>query len=176
MANTRDIRRLAFQGLYQLDARPDEDADRVLDSTATDDDEGHKTDFSPADRRKAFALAKGAFAERSAADAFMLETAPTWPSYRQAAVDRAILRLAHYEMTRTDTPPKVVVNEAIELAKVFSTDKSAAFVNGLLDKLLKTLRKDEPEAPGAEAPAPDNPDAPPPPDAPPADTDAPPTT
>ncbi|HPO94371.1 MAG TPA: transcription antitermination factor NusB, partial [Phycisphaerales bacterium] len=107
------------------------------------------------------ALAKSAFAERSAADAFMLETAPTWPSYRQAAVDRAILRLAYYEMTRTDTPPKVVVNEAIELAKVFSTDKSAAFVNGLLDKLLKSLRKGEPEAPGAENPAPDTPDAPP---------------
>ncbi|MBX3387300.1 MAG: transcription antitermination factor NusB [Phycisphaeraceae bacterium] len=140
MANTRDIRRLAFQMLYQLDARPDDEPQLVLEK-ALEDDEDERTDFSPADRRKAAALASAAYLDRAAADAFTEQTAPGWPSHRQAAVDRAILRLAHYEMTRADVPPKVVVNEAIELAKAYSTDKSPSFINGILDKLLKQVLK-----------------------------------
>jgi N utilization substance protein B len=62
--------------------------------------------------------------------------APGWPAHRQPAVDRAILRLAHYELKLGKVHPKIIVNEAIELAKEFSTDKSPAFVNGLLDKVL----------------------------------------
>ena len=54
-------------------------------------------------------------------------------------MDRAILRLAHYEMTSGRTNPKVVVNEAVELAKEFSTERSPAFVNGVLDKVLKRM-------------------------------------
>ena len=51
------------------------------------------------------------------------------------AVDRNILRLAVYEMTETDTPAPVVIDEALELARQFSTDESAAFVNGVLDAI-----------------------------------------
>ena len=69
----------------------------------------------------------------------MTELAPYWPTHRQAAVDRAILRLAHYEMMSGQTPPKVVVNEAVELAKRFSTERSPSFVNALLDKVLKDV-------------------------------------
>jgi N utilization substance protein B len=50
-------------------------------------------------------------------------------------VDRAILRLGTYEVMHTDTPPKVVINEAIELAKRFGTTDSGRFVNGILDKI-----------------------------------------
>ena len=57
--------------------------------------------------------------------------APQWPTRRQPAVDRSILRLAVWELTNTQTPPKVVLDEAIELAKHFSTEQSAAFVNGV---------------------------------------------
>ena len=149
MATTHDIRRLAFQALYQLDARPGEPAHDVLESMATDNDEGpgggtsdhsaQSTHFTPPERRRAFDLATRAFEHRATADAFLVETAPTWPTHRQAAVDRAILRLAHYEMTAKLAPLKVIIDEAIELAKAYSTDKSAAFVNGVLDKLLRDM-------------------------------------
>lgn len=59
-------------------------------------------------------------------------------------VEQAILRLATYELIgRIDVPYKVVINEAIELAKVFGAEESHKFVNGVLDKAIKTLRKDE---------------------------------
>lgn len=140
MALPRDIRRLAFQVLYQLDARNGQDPEAVLATTMTpEEDSGDKTEFTSSERKKAFELGSAAFADRAKADAFMVEAAPGWPAHRQAAVDRAILRLAHFEMTSGRVAPKIAVNEAVELAKAFSTDKSPAFVNGLLDKLLKTV-------------------------------------
>ena len=63
-------------------------------------------------------------------------------------MDRGILRLAVWELTNADTPPKVVIDEAIELSKAFSTEQSPAFINGVLDAVLKehsTVVK-EPEA------------------------------
>ncbi len=153
MATLRDIRRLAFQVLYQLDARNGQDPEAVLAATMKDDeDSGDATDFSQSERKKAFELASESYANRDKADAFMLEAAPGWPAHRQAAVDRAILRLAHFEMTSGRTHPKIAVNEAVELAKTFSTDKSPAFVNGLLDKLLKTDLAERGET-DADAPA-----------------------
>jgi transcription antitermination factor NusB len=184
MASSRDIRRLAFQTLYQLDARGSTpaDAEAVRESLslvaeANDDDlaqpgppsrsgkqaggstGGSSGDagevFTSGERRKAFELAMDAFAHRADADAFMLELAPDWPSHRQAAVDRAILRLAHWEMVSSAGPagsqPKIAVNEAIELAKEFSTEKSPAFINGLLDKVLKKVLRTEEAA--ADVPA-----------------------
>lgn len=156
MATPNDIRRLAFQTLFQLDARggtapTGADLDHVreqMEAAIREQD----LEFSKSEREKSLALALGAYEARQAADAVMVELAPTWPASRQAAVDRAILRLAHYEMTSTKTPPKVVVNEAIEFAKVFSTEKSPSFINGLLDKVLKRVMKERPET--AEAPAP----------------------
>ena len=64
--------------------------------------------------------------------------------HRQPAVDRALLRLAYYEMTSGTTPPKAAVSEAVKLAKEFSTEKSPAFVNAILDKLLKKVLEDAP--------------------------------
>jgi len=138
MATPRDIRRLAFQALYQLDARGVVDADDIR--LSLDDN----PDYQPKDRDKAFELASAAFAHKNEADTAMRELAPTWPAHRQAAVDRAILRLAHYEMTRGGVHPKIAVNEAVELAKAFSTDKSPGFVNGLLDKILKQVLAEQP--------------------------------
>ena len=168
MATAREIRRLAFQALYQLDARAgtvgavaraggdisevttEHDAAAVLAGLLDDpeDPTSSASRYTAAEIKKAFLMASAAFADRAAADAFMTEAAPGWPAHRQAAVDRAILRLAHYEMTRPEaerTHPKIVVNEAIELAKAFSTEKSPAFINGLLDKLLKQVLGDAAE-------------------------------
>lgn len=146
MATPREIRRLAFQALYQLDARAGADADQVR--TSLDPSE----DLTDLDRDRAMEIALSAWAGRAAADEEFLALAPAWPVHRQAAVDRAILRLAHFEMTSGRTPPKVAVNEAVELAKEFSTDRSPSFVNGLLDKVLKRVLG-KPPAGGPPAPA-----------------------
>lgn len=135
MASGRDLRRLAFQALYQIDARggqPEHLADVRL---SLDQWEG----FTPQERDAAYAEALEAWNARAGADAAMEALAPAWPARRQAAVDRAILRLAHYQMHRPGALPKVIVNDAVELAKQFSTDRSPAFVNGLLDKVLKKV-------------------------------------
>ena len=133
MATPRDIRRLAFQVLYQIDARGADDPHALAEGA-------HESDnMTPKERDKAVRLALDAYNDRSRADAAMATLAPTWPAHRQAAVDRAILRLAHYEMTVAGTPPKIVVNEAVELAKAFSTEKSPTFINGLLDRIMKSL-------------------------------------
>jgi N utilization substance protein B len=79
---------------------------------------------------------------RDASDQWVERLAPQWPPRRQPPVDRSILRLGVWEMTNTETPPKVVIDEAIELAKQFSTEQSPAFVNAVLDaahKERKTL-------------------------------------
>lgn len=162
MATPQQIRRLAFQALYQLDARPDETPEVVLASVMTQEDTpeggdrlsgGDHVAFREGDRKKAVLLASQAFAHKAKADEFMFAMAPDWPVHRQAAVDRAILRLAYYEITSGKTPPKIAVNEAVELAKEFSTDKSPAFINGLLDKALKVALLGQPLGANREAPA-----------------------
>jgi transcription antitermination protein NusB len=140
MATARDIRRMAFQALYQLDARGAEDVVNVRDSL------GPADEFSDEERDLALEIAVSAFDARSDADREMVALAPEWPVHRQAAVDRAILRLAHYEMVSGRTPPKIAVNEAVELAKEFSTEKSPAFINGLLDKVLKRVLGEQGQA------------------------------
>ena len=147
MATPRDIRRLALMALYQLDVRSEEDLESIrasLDDPESLADEGQawadpKEPFTKRDTDRAFDLALGAFRMREATDRAMEEIAPEWPAHRQAAVDRAILRLAHYEMTAGLAPPKAVVNEAVEMAKDFSTEKSPQFINALLDKILKRV-------------------------------------
>ena len=69
------------------------------------------------------------------ADAAISPLTPDWPTRRQPVVDRNLLRLAWYEMTVAQVPPKVVMSESIELAKEFSTAESPSFINGVLDRL-----------------------------------------
>ncbi len=156
----RDLHRLAFQALFQLDAH----AQRTPSPAAArgsgprldpyNPDQGLLLDAlaaeagpDPARLHEAFALAQRAYAQRADADAAMLKLAPTWPAHRQAAVDRAILRLAHHALINHLAPGKAVINHAVALAKEFSTDKSPAFINALLDKVYKATA---PEAtPGA---------------------------
>lgn len=138
MPTPRDIRRLAFQVLYQLDQRGEEELESIragIESGADDDPAG----FRPGERQTAFDLALEAFRARAHADALLAELSPTWPAHRQPALDRSILRLAIYEMTSGRTGAKIVVNEAVELAKRYSTERSPAFVNGVLDKVLKRV-------------------------------------
>ena len=129
MASARDARRCALQALYQFDA-----------GAAAPEEVRASLESSPGSEEthdKAFRLAEKAWASREAADAAVAALTPDWPTHRQPVIDRSILRLAFYEMTAGGTPPKVVINEAVELAKEFSTEKSPLFINGVLDKIYK---------------------------------------
>jgi transcription antitermination protein NusB len=84
-------------------------------------------------------LFKGAAHEVGVLDEIIGKHAENWRFERLAAIDRAILRLAIHELRATDTPPKVVLNEAVELAKKFSSEESGSFVNGILDAFRKTM-------------------------------------
>jgi N utilization substance protein B len=128
MATPRRIRELAFHMLFQLDAQGQVDALRCIEL-----DEGVGEDA----RHKAERLARAAYEHRAEADRAVEVFAPGWPAHRQPAVDRAILRLAHYEMTVGGVAPAVAINEAIELAKEYSTERSPGFINAILDNVRK---------------------------------------
>jgi transcription antitermination protein NusB len=78
-------------------------------------------------------LARGACSKADEIDKRIAAKSANWRLERMPAVDRNILRLALFEMQSTDTPPPVVIDEALELAREFSGDESVAFVNGILD-------------------------------------------
>jgi len=127
-------RRLAFQVLFEMDARNNSDTAFIEETLLRVEGLG------PIAMARIAALILGAYTTRGVADAAFRELAPEWPTHRLAGVDRAILRLCHYEMTAGLNVAAIVVNEAVELAKHFSTEKSPAFINALLDKVAKKLQ------------------------------------
>jgi N utilization substance protein B len=130
-ANRRRVRELAMQILFLWDTHGQPDP--LLAAQVASDD----TSIDDETRREALKMATEAWNTREALDAWVERLAPQWPPRRQPGVDRAILRLAAWELTNGQTPPKVVIDEAIELAKGFSTEQSPGFINGVLDSLLK---------------------------------------
>ena len=135
MARRRKARELALQFLYQLD------------QSGESDPTPHETEFwarhavDDAARQFASALVRGTKANQTRIDHTIAECTEHWDLERMAVVDRNILRLAVYELLwGTDVPPKVAINEAIELAKKFGTAESSRFINGLLDRILKEHR------------------------------------
>ncbi|HTC65676.1 MAG TPA: transcription antitermination factor NusB [Candidatus Acidoferrum sp.] len=94
-----------------------------------------------ADNTRAFAnkLFEGAAKYADELDALIVQHAQNWRLERMAIIDRAVLRLAIYELRTRETPPKVVLNEAVDLAKKFSSEDAGAFVNGILDAVNKAL-------------------------------------
>lgn len=128
-------RELAFQILFQCD----QTGDKVNAVIARFQDLKHANAEVSA---FAEALAVGAFKDLAEADALLEKAAKNWKLSRLLSVDRAILRLSAYELAKTkDTPTEVVLDEAIELAKRYGSDESAAFVNGVLDHLAAVARK-----------------------------------
>ena len=88
-------------------------------------------------RERAMSMATGAWEQREIIDQRVERVAPQWPPRRQPGVDRNLIRLAVWELSNSDTPPKVVIDEAIEMSKKYSTEQSPAFINGVLDAVLK---------------------------------------
>lgn len=86
------------------------------------------------------ALCEGTWSARRELDTALAALTTTWPLDRLANTDRTLLRLAAYELTQTEMPPQVVINEAVVLAKRYGTDDSGRFVNGVLGALLRRHR------------------------------------
>jgi N utilization substance protein B len=133
MTHMRKSRELALQLLFLWDVQGDPDA-ATAEQIMADGSEDAIV------RMRAQQMADAAWAVRQTTDACLERLAPQWPPRRQPGVDRGILRLAVWELTQTGTPPKVVIDEAIELAKEFSTEQSPAFINGVLDAVLREIR------------------------------------
>jgi N utilization substance protein B len=134
-AARRESRRLALQVLYAADLTPREAPDAVFERVA------ENFDLHPGALAFAKELVCGAVAARSEIDARIAAHARNWRIERMAAVDRNLLRLAVHELTATDTPPQVVINEAVELARDFCGERSPAFVNGVLDAIAHELEQ-----------------------------------
>jgi transcription antitermination protein NusB len=154
MGMRRQARERAVQFLFQHDLNPPEDLQGALahfwesqQQAALAEEKGpakwgEKTEPAPPTADEAalqlFAedLIKGALQHRQEVDEIIIRHAKNWDLRRMAVVDRNILRLAVYEMHyRDDIPPVVSINEAVDIAKKFSTQDSGKFVNGILDKI-----------------------------------------
>jgi transcription antitermination protein NusB len=160
MGKRREARERAVQFLFQHDLNPPEDLPAALEqfwesqraaaiagekATAT---WGEPVELAPPTAEEAavrlFAdpLISGALEHRDEADTVIKKHAKNWELHRIAAVDRNVLRLAIYEMLhREDIPPIVSINEAVDIAKKFSTQDSGKFVNGILDKVKGELMR-----------------------------------
>jgi len=123
-------RELALQFLYQLDLRGDELYQEAREFVAAEERDAETTRF-------ALRLVQGTHENKPAIDQMIQSVAQNWNISRMAVVDRNVLRLATYELVHCpDVPPKVAINEAIELGKRYSTQNSGAFINGILDKIM----------------------------------------
>lgn len=160
MGKRREARERAVQFLFQYDLNPPEDLDGALENFWQSQqaavmawEKGPATWGEPfqlppptADelevRRFAEPLIRGTIEHLKEIDEIIRTHTKNWKFHRIAAVDRSILRLAIYEMLyRMDIPPVVSINEAVEIAKKFSTADSGKFVNGILDKVKSELMR-----------------------------------
>ena len=136
-------REIALQALFQQDLAGD-DPQKISELLA-------KVTEDSREREYARSLALGVLENRQDLDRRIVEVTNNWKLDRIAAVDRAILRLGLYELLEMDeVPPKVVINESVELAKKFSTAKSGSFVNGVLDRIYQDLSAKPGSSPGEE--------------------------
>lgn len=156
----REARERAVQFLFQHEMNPPEDLERTLEefwvtqraSSHADKANiatwGQQQDLPPPTTDEAsvqlFAdpLIRGVLEHREKIDSEIQKHAKNWSLHRMAAVDRNVLRLATFEMLfREDIPPIVSINEAVDIAKKFSTHDSGKFVNGILDQVRKELMR-----------------------------------
>jgi N utilization substance protein B len=143
MGSRRQGREAALRMLYQIELSSD-GVESVIgaffEGELTDED----PDLDPVARRFAERLVRGVAAERELLDSLIVKGSEHWRLERLATVDRNVIRLALFELLwETGTPPAVVLDEAIELAKAYGGEESGAFVNGILDGLRKRLASGE---------------------------------
>ena len=138
MASNRHLGRIvALQTLYEQDFRLEVGDEAFnLDDVLARNIERYQETIDDKDFIKY--LVKGVEEHQLALDDLIRPVAPEWPIEQIARMDRIILRIGAYELTHDkDIPPKVVINEAVELAKAFGGENSSKFINGVLGTLLR---------------------------------------
>lgn len=152
MASNRHLGRIVvLQTLYEFDFRVE-----CEDSTAVVDDimQRNVSRYSETIEDKNFisSLVKGVEKDMNSLDDIIRPIAPEWPIEQIARIDRNILRMSLWELLNSaDVPPKVVINEAVELAKAFGGDNSSKFVNGVLGTAYRNMQEDNSAAAEQEA-------------------------
>lgn len=134
----RNARELVMQMIYEGNFHDETERERIIY------DKIREMDAEEKKRNKAMiefieSLYFGIFEHLKEIDELIEKSATNWSFARIAKVDLSILRLAIYELKYTDVPQKVAVNEAIEIAKIFSTEKSPRFINGVLGSVIKEI-------------------------------------
>lgn len=162
MGSRRQARARALQFLFQCDLNPPEDLEEALrefwETVETEEElateplqtgsEAGSSGSGPSVSQAALRLfaeqlIRGTLSEREQIDGWIQALARNWSLARMATVDRNLLRMAIYEMRHfPDIPPAVTINEAVELAKTYSTEKSGKFVNGILDNFRRLHLED----------------------------------
>jgi N utilization substance protein B len=133
----RQAREWVVQFLFQTEFNPEE-LDQALDDFWNDEEK------KPLDRDRNYVneVIRGVIEQQMKIDRTIKRYTDNWDVDRLGVLDRIVLRVAVYEMLfRDDVPPVVSINEAIEIAKAFSGQKSARFVNGVLDRIQKELKR-----------------------------------
>lgn len=137
----RLARETALRMLYQTEVGKLPVADVTRSHAAIGDAEALALDERARDY--ADALVQGSWDERAELDGYIADAARNWRVERLAVIDRLLLRLAVHEILRhPETPPRVAIDEAIELARAYSGDESARFVNGVLDGIFRRLKEE----------------------------------
>ena len=128
MSRPTEPRERALEALYQADLRSVDDPAAGLSG-------------------KARRFVEGVMAHRETLDGYIDDASDHWAVHRMAAVDRAVLRLGAYELAFEPTTPRaVVISEAVEMAKKYSTQRSGAFINGVLAALAGIVRQEGPSS------------------------------
>ncbi|MFA4937225.1 MAG: transcription antitermination factor NusB [Patescibacteria group bacterium] len=135
MSNRHLARTVILQSLFQWDFLGQQgELEKIIDKNIAE--------LAPGLKDEGFSerMAKGILKHRQEIDDLIVRLAPEWPLDQITAVDRNILRLGIYELKfNKEIPPKVAINESIELAKAFGSDASSRFINGVLGSLYKEL-------------------------------------
>jgi len=148
MASNRHLGRIvALQSLYEYEFRQQSNDDSLdIDEILARNLDRYETAIE--DKDFVDSLVKNVIKIKEELDAIIAPIAPDWPIDQIARVDRNILRIGVYELLHQAkvVPPKVAINEAVELAKAFGSDNSSKFVNGVLGTAYRTLVEDKTDA------------------------------
>jgi transcription antitermination protein NusB len=147
-------RALAFQALYEMDLGHHAPT-QVLERLAESFQEASTSPYAPEvlhdATRYAQELVGGVLSNRAAIDGLIQQRAPLWPLAQMSAVDRNVLRIGLYESLygNATVPLRTAINEAVELAKLFGSETSAKFVNGVLGRAVEATAPDAGRSTGA---------------------------
>ena len=136
MGTRRQARELAMQVLFYIDMR-DNASLQMLESFCDN--------FSPPKKARPFllSLVNGVLETRGEIDTLIERFSKNWEIHRMSCVDRNVMRIAVYELLYCeDIPPKVSINEAVDVGKKFGTEESGAFINGIMDSIREELEEE----------------------------------